>query len=163
MSRTRSAAIILLAAAAGLFAIGTTIEKNRDHHDQPAATAETGGAHDGARETAEHREAEQRGAHTEGESEESKGLDTDRESTGLVVLAVLASLALAALVWRRPQRLVWIVVGLVAVTFAVFDLAEVAHQLDESATGLAAVAALVGAAHLAVAAIAARDAAMARS
>ena len=38
--------------------------------------------------------------------------------------------------------------------FAVFDIAEIRHQLEESHTGIAALAALVAAAHLAAAATA---------
>ena len=38
--------------------------------------------------------------------------------------------------------------------FAVFDIAEIRHQLDESRTGLAVLAAVIAAAHLAAAATA---------
>lgn len=48
--------------------------------------------------------------------------------------------------------------ALVALGSALFDIAEVARQLDESREGVAVVAAFVAAGHLAVAAIAGRAA-----
>lgn len=141
----RLAAIALLVAGAGLFAAGTSVERGR-HHDEPA----TGTALAEAREQAETHDAAERGT-----SDEGRILGVDREATGLVILAVLASLALAALLWRRPVREVWLAAGLVALAFAVFDVAEVVHQLVESDAGLATLAALVAVAHAATAGIAA--------
>jgi hypothetical protein len=70
---------------------------------------------------------------------------------------VLVSLALAALLWQRPTRAVWRITGVIALAFAVFDIAELVHQLDESAAGLAALATAVALAHLATTGIAAAE------
>lgn len=151
MRGLRLAAIALLVAGAGLFAAGTSVERG-SHHDEPA----TGAALAEARGDAEAREqAETHDAAERGTSDEGRILGVDREATGLVILAVLASLALAALLWRRPVRAVWLAAGLVALAFAVFDVAEVVHQLVESDAGLAILAALVAVAHAATAGIAA--------
>jgi hypothetical protein len=66
---------------------------------------------------------------------------------------VLVSLLLAALVWRRPDRRLLIVIAVVAAAFAVLDSAEVAHQLDDNA-GLALLAGLIAVLHAATAALA---------
>jgi hypothetical protein len=70
------------------------------------------------------------------------------------VLAVAVSLALALGLWIRDER--WLAIATVgaAVVFAVFDVAEVAHQVDESQTGLAVLAAVIAAGHIAAAAAA---------
>lgn len=148
MNRLRLIAAALLVIGAGLFAIGTSVEKSR-HHDEQAASGELRASHDEGAESDEHREAEGADAHSGAtENKEGKILGVDRESTGLVVVAVLVSLALAAALWKRPSPVVWVVVAVVSLAFAVFDVAEIAHQLDESASGLATLAALVAAAHL---------------
>ena len=93
-------------------------------------------------------------AHAES-SEELLGIDP--ESSGLLGVAVVVSLLSAAAVvgWAgRP-----IVLGIVALAMAGFcalDIREVAHQLTESRTALAILAAVVAALHLAAAALAAR-------
>jgi Flp pilus assembly protein TadB len=152
VSRLRLIAIVLLVAAAALFAIGTSIERSR-HHDEPA-TARVEEGHDEARESAEHRATVSSNAHAD-ESSEGTVLGVDRESTSLLVLAVAVSIALALLLWQRPQRWVWLTVAGVTAVFAVFDVAEVLHQLDESAAGLVAIAMAVAVAHATTAGIAA--------
>ena len=155
MNRRQLAAIALLVVGAALFAIGTSVEKNR-HHDEPAAAAEANESHSEAGESAEQREAEEVEGHSEAtESGEGEILGIDRESTGLVVVAVLASLALAAALWRRPSTPVWIIAAVVAIAFAFFDVAEIIHQLDESDAALATLAAIVATAHVGTAVIAA--------
>lgn len=152
MSRRQLAAIVLLVAGAALFTIGTSIEKNRHHNEAPAAEA---GAQSEAGESAEQHQAERTAGHTESSGSEGKVLGIDRESTGLVALALLVSLALAGALWKRPTRTVWLIVGVVALAFAIFDIAEIVHQLDESAPGLAAIAVAVALAHAATAGISA--------
>ena len=156
MNRRQLAAIVLLVIGAALFVIGTSVEKNR-HHDEPPASAEAGGSTSEAGESAEQHQAEGTAGHSESSGTEGKILGIDRESTGLVVLAVLISLALAAALWKQPTRVVWVIVGLVALAFAVFDVAEIVHQLDESAPELAAIAVAVALAHAGTAGIAAVD------
>jgi O-antigen ligase len=77
---------------------------------------------------------------------------TDPESTSLVVLAIVASLLLAAGCWFRPEwRRLLVVTAFAMAAFAVLDLREVIHQLDESDTGLASVAGAVATLHVAAA------------
>ena len=136
---------VLLIVAAGLFVIGVTVERDSDNHsDEPAAET---GEHNEANESAESIEAEN-AERASGEAEEAEGddervLGVDVESPHLVVAAVVASLVLAALVWRRPNRRLLIVIAVVAAAFAVLDVAEVAHQLDEDNAGLALLAGIV--------------------
>jgi len=77
---------------------------------------------------------------------------TDPESTPLVVLAIVASLLLAAGCWFRPEwRWLLVVTALAMAAFAILDLREVIHQLDESDAGLASVAGAVATFHVAAA------------
>ena len=85
-------------------------------------------------------------------SEERNGEETlfgtDPETTPLVVLAIVASLLLAAGCWFRPEwRWLLVVTALAMAAFAVLDLREVIHQLDESNTGLAVLAGAVAILH----------------
>ena len=154
MNRRQLAAIILLLVGAALFVLGTSVEKNR-HHNEPAPATQVSESHnEGGGESAEQHQAESAVGHPESTGE-GKVLGIDRESTALVGLALLASLALAAALWKHPTRAVWLIVGLVAVAFAIFDVAEVVHQLDESAPGLAAIAVAVALAHASTAGISA--------
>ena len=77
------------------------------------------------------------------------------ESTVVVVAAVAVSLMLAAGLWLSRRRAVVVAAALVAGMFAVFDIAEVAHQLDESRRALAALAVGVALGHAAITLIAA--------
>ena len=79
-------------------------------------------------------------------------LGIDAESPAAVAAAVAVSLALAVGLWLLNRR--WLALWLSAfgVVFAVFDIAEISHQLDESRTGLAVLAAVIAAVHLAAAA-----------
>jgi len=70
------------------------------------------------------------------------------------VLAVVAGLGLAALVTSRFGRLrgVLLAIAATALFWAILDVREVVHQLDESRNGVAAIAMTVAALHLAAAA-----------
>ena len=70
----------------------------------------------------------------EAESEESEEsvLGIDLESPLAVASGVLLSLLLAAGLWFTDRRDAAIVAAVFAGVFAVFDVAEVVHQLDES-------------------------------
>jgi hypothetical protein len=88
-----------------------------------------------------------------------KLLGVNPEATGLLVVAVVVSLLLAGAVWRLGASS--LVLGAVALSMAAFgalDVREVAHQANESHTGLMVLAALVAVLHLAAAALAARAA-----
>ena len=94
-------------------------------------------------------------AHAEGGGESDTVLGIDVESTPLIVLAVVASLALAAGAWARPDsRGLLTLIGIAMLAFAVLDIREVVHQLDEDETGLALLAGLVALLHLAAAGLA---------
>lgn len=130
--------VVLMVAATALFAVGVAAERARgDDH----AAVESGA----------HGESGEAG---EGASGEAVG-GVDTESWPLVALAAAASLALAAAVWRRPRwRAALVVAAAAMAAFALFDVREVAHQIDESAAGLAVVAVAVAALHGAAAVLA---------
>jgi hypothetical protein len=142
MSRLRWALVALLVASTALFTVGVVAERS---HPEPTST---------------HVEA----AHEEGEAGERPEqvepdetlFGIDLESTPLIVLAVIVGLALAALVatqfGMRPGVLAAIAV--VALAWAVLDVREIAHQLDESNTGIALVALAAAVLHATAAALA---------
>ncbi|MET8413002.1 hypothetical protein ABZV34_33890 [Streptomyces sp. NPDC005195] len=159
--RLPAALAVLLLACAALLTIGACVEhrSGSDHHDtQTAATGESG------RENAEqpgHTEGDEgkqpeagAGAHTEQPRDESKEtvLDVPVESPAAVAAMGAVSVALAAPVWRRPVRPVAAVLAAFTVGAAVLDVAEVAHQVTENRTGLAALAGLIAALRLLTAA-----------
>jgi hypothetical protein len=122
----RSALVALLAAATILFAIGVIAE--------PSPAAEP------THEEATHEPDQLEGA----------------ESTPLVVLAVVVGLALAAGAATRlgRRRAFLLAVAAIALAWAALDARELAHQLDESRAGIAAIAAAVALLHLGAAAAA---------
>jgi hypothetical protein len=136
--------VVLVVAATALFVAGVAAERAR---------GETGRAP-----VAHHTETE--GGETGGEAAEGGHASesvagVNAESWPLVALAAAASLALAAAVWRRPGwRLALALTAGAMALFALLDVREVAHQLAESAVGLAVVAAAVAALHGAAAAVA---------
>ncbi len=76
----------------------------------------------------------------------------DPESTPLVVVAVVLSLALAAGCWLRPGwRWLLVLTAVAMVAFAALDVREVVHQFDESNAGLGLIALLVAVLHAAAA------------
>jgi hypothetical protein len=105
--------------------------------------------------SAEH-EAAEHAATADGHDEDEERLPgVDVESPRAVTAAVVVSLALAVGLWLRQRR--WLATGVVAVVFAVFDIAEVAHQARASGGGLIVLAAIAAAGHLAAGLIAAVD------
>jgi hypothetical protein len=146
---------LLIAAASVLFAIGAAIEPS-NHHDEGVSA-----------ESAEHVEGESAEAHAQeagGESgeagDENEDLfGVDVESTPLVVLAVVGSLALALAAYVRPGwRPLLLVIAIAMLAFAALDVRELVHQLDESNGGVAVIAAVVAALHLAASGVAWRQA-----
>ncbi len=135
----------LLIAAAGLFAVGIATEGDV-HHDN-VATAESG----------EHAEATEAAGHRQqGETAETgeRVLGINLESTPLVVLAVIISVALAAATWRHDHRLILLATALFAAAFAVLDVAEFSHQIRRSAITISAIAATIAVLHAAAALLA---------
>ena len=70
------------------------------------------------------------------------------EATGLVVIAVALSLLLAALIMTVASPLVPAGIAAAMPAFTVLDVREVTHQLAESRSGLATLAAAVALLHL---------------
>jgi hypothetical protein len=113
-------------------ATATTTTANAE--ESPAAHAAEGGAANAA------------------QHKELRPFGIEVEAVPFVVLAALASLALAALGWARPR---WLL-GLGAITaamfaFGVLDVREAFHQSNEDQTGLVILAAVIAALHFAAA------------
>jgi Flp pilus assembly protein TadB len=147
----RALLVALIAAATAAFVVGVALERGESHEEPAAAHAE--GAE--ARESPEQRAAERAGervpAHSES-GEELKPLGVDVEAWPFVAVAALVSLGLAAAAYRRPDSAaLLLVVAAAMLAFTVLDVREVFHQHDEENTGLAFLAAVVAALHLAAA------------
>lgn len=154
--RARRAAAIFLLLTAGLFAVGVSLEG--DTHSETSETVDADQSAGGSEEPhaeAGHEDGEASTSESQGESGEGETvLGIDAESPATVTLAVLASVALAAGLWFTKRRSVAIATIVVAGLFALFDIAEVVHQLDGSSTGLAGLAGLLAIGHIASAVLA---------
>ena len=128
----RGALALLLVVTGCLFAVGSTIERHHRHHESTATkSSETGGATSG--ET-----SGKNGGETGGEASKPKPAEhvsaeavsrifgVDTESKALSIIAVIASLALAAAVWLRPARVVLVAVAVFGLVFAAGDGRELA-------------------------------------
>lgn len=144
---------LLLAACAVLLIIGVSIEHSSasDRHDARPAAADQY-KHEGEGEGEGEHAGEGTEAHTEQAGSESSEtvLGVSIESPGTVGAMTVVSVALAALVWRRPTRPVTAVLVAFAVGAGVLDVAEVGHQVTEDRMGLASLAALIAALRLLV-------------
>jgi hypothetical protein len=157
LTRLRGALVVLLVGSACLFAVGSTIERNHGHHESSTAkstevSGKEGGGETGAESAGE--SSKPSADHHTGEAG-SRILGVDTESVGLSVAAFAASLLLAGAIWLLPSTLVLFTIVGFGLVFAAGDGRELVHQLDESNNGLAAVAALLVAVHLAICALAA--------
>ena len=136
----RVAVATCLLLGAGLFAVGTALERSGDGHQEPGIESpneESGEGH-----------AEDVPSQEQAIGSEERIFGIDRESGPLVALGIAISVVLAvSVVLTRSAAALGIAVAF-AVTFAAFDLAEVVHQLDESRGGLAALAALIAVLHV---------------
>jgi hypothetical protein len=171
----RRALVVLILAATAALVLGVALERDARSHEAlrtsgeaaPVRHAAESGVGSEAGETGESTEsgtvsgAPPRGERAREERSE-RLLGVDPESSGLLAVAVVVSLALAALVWRGEPPWLLGLVALVMAAFAALDVREVVHQIDESRTGLTLVALLVAALHLAAAGLAARAAMSAR-
>jgi len=154
VSALRWTLVALLVASTALFAVGVSIERSEaDKHIEPAAAQSEAAEPEGADEQEGETHAEPTAGETE--SDDERVLGVDLESTPLIVLAVLAGLALAALAATRFGRLrgALLAIAAIALVWAILDVREVAHQLDESRDGAALIAMTVAALHLAAAAV----------
>jgi hypothetical protein len=145
-------AVLLIAATAAL-AVGMLVERaGRDQHALES-TESNGHTESGASTEGEAAENSEGEAGETGGEERLFGIDT--ESPATIAAAVAASLLMAAAVWWRPRRGVFAVGALFCLGAAIFDIREVVHQAGEDLAGLAALAVLVAALHLAAGAVAA--------
>lgn len=159
--------VALLVASTAAFVVGVSVERSDgDTHGETAATAESREAAESGEEHAgeagEGGATEEEEAHAEstpGETDEGEGEETllgvDLDATPFVALAAAFSIALAFAVWLRPAwGLLLATVAIAMIVFAALDAREVLHQLDEENTGLAVLAGMVAALHLAAAGVA---------
>jgi hypothetical protein len=87
---------------------------------------------------------------------ELRPLGVNIEAVPFIVLAALASLALAALGWARPRWLLGLaMVATAMIVFGALDVREAFHQSDENQTGLVILAAVIAALHVGAAGTAA--------
>jgi len=133
----------LLITAAALFAVGIATEG--DTHDH-AANSEAGEQGEATTEV-EHEQTE-----VEGTGERILGVNL--ESTPLVAFAVIISVALAAVTWRRDDKLILLATALFAAGFGALDVAEFSHQIRESAPTIALIAAIIALLHVGAAVLA---------
>ena len=175
LSQPRWLLTSLLITGAALFAVGIAAERNASAHHtetgieavnptettngQTAAVVESGGDEathtDGTTgEGTTHTEVLGGEPTAQSETSAETVLGLNLESDALVIVAVALSLALAALTWLRNRRSPLLATMVFALVFAVFDIAEVAHQLKESRAGLAVFAAAIALVHLATALVA---------
>lgn len=152
LARVITAALLIASAAA--FATGATIERHTVSTESPPTQhhAETGtpgenssGENPGGESPAGSGESSATHAAEQG-SEDLLGINP--EATGLVVIAVVVSLLLAALVLTVRSPLLAAFVALIMLAFTALDIRELTHQLHESRPGLAALAATVAVLHL---------------
>lgn len=140
------AVLVLLATAA--FVIGVGTERSSGHSETTSEHTES----DEAAETHEGGECGEAGERDESHAEESETIvGIDAESTPIVAVGVLLSMALAGAALRWPRRDVFAVAALFCVSFAALDGRELAHQVEERADDVATFAALALLSHLAAA------------
>jgi hypothetical protein len=166
----RAVLLALVLAATAAFVVGVAVERasgEAGHHDTaspvaPGKGAAAGAAHaeSGGESQAAHAAEGAAGAPTGTRAAEThaelRPLGINIEAWPFVIAAVLASLALAAAAWVRPQTPELLaVVALAMLAFAALDIREVAHQLDVDKDGVAVLADAVAALHLAAALVAA--------
>lgn len=154
MSRLRGALVLLLIGSACLFFVGSTIERHNRHHEAAAApAAESSTSGESGSEGSKPAEKHVEGNHGEAGA---KILGINTESLALSIVAVVLSLLLAVAIWLGLWvRLVLLAAAAFGLVFAAGDARELVHQINESNSGLASVAAVLIVLHLLVAAVAA--------
>lgn len=119
------------------------------------STEGSGAPNEGGESAATHAAESHADAKTESHKE-LRPLGVDIEAVPFVVLAALASLALAALGWVRPRWLLGLAtIAAAMLVFGALDVREAFHQSDENQTSLVILAAVIAAAHFAAAGTAA--------
>lgn len=155
-TRLRRLLALALLVSAGLFVVGVVVERSQHGSESHAATSRESGHGEEGEEGGEGHTGEPapEPAPESGESSE-RLLGIDPESTALVIVALLASVALAVAVLRTTSAAVLWVALVFGLAFAVLDVRELVHQADGSRTGLVLLAGAVAVLHLTVAALAA--------
>src|SRR3954447_26626187 len=152
----RRTLVVLIAAATAALVVGVALERDARTHEALRTSGETApvrhaaqsGSGSEAGETGQNTEsgtvsgAPPRGERVREEPSE-RLLGVDPESTGVLAIAVVVSLALAALVWRGAAPWLLVLVALVMAAFAALDIREAVHQIDESRAGLTLLALLL--------------------
>ena len=147
----RAALAALLVASAALFAFGVARE-HAIHHEEPKASAPAAesrtesGSESGAG-TESHASTPTEATHSESTAEASV-LGVDLESWPLVLAFGAVCVGLAIAVVRSRARVVLLATAVVVGVAAVFDVAEIVHQANESQTELVIIAAGVLILHL---------------
>jgi hypothetical protein len=139
----------LLVVSAVLFAVGSTLERHQRGKESTVASHQEGSGGESGGES---------GTTARAETHEEKGvtlLGINTESLGLEILAIVSSLLLAAAAWFLGRPLVLLAIIGFALVFAAGDVRELAHQINESQAGIAAIAGTLIVLHLAVAGLAA--------
>jgi hypothetical protein len=134
----------------------TTEASEEEHGERSPSKSESGeaaegreGGHEEGGSGSSERAGGESAAHRENEANGERIFGIDTESTGLVVAAVVVSLALAIALWLSESVVVPLALAAFALLAAVFDVRESFHQIDESRTNLTVIAAVVAALHLA--------------
>lgn len=147
--RLAAAFAVLMQLATAAFVIGVSIERSSGHGESsPEHTESDEGIqpHDDA-ESGHADETESEGAGSDAEDSETiAGIRV--ESTPIIVVGVVLSLALAGAALGWPRREVFAAAAMFCAAFALLDGRELVHQLDEQAGTVATVAALALVLHL---------------
>jgi hypothetical protein len=137
------------------FVIGTSIERHNSTHESAAQLRAEGAASHAPEpggESAATRAAETARSTKSETHKELRPLGVNIEAVPFIVLAALASLALAALGYTRPRWLLGLgAIASAMVVLGALDVREAFHQSDESRTGLVILAAVIAALHFAAA------------
>lgn len=118
-----------------------------ENHDEDAEAEEANEA--SSVPVASEPEGEEAEEHADEASETILGVNP--ESSGTVAAAVVISLLLAAALWFWGTPAIVVIAAGFALLFTALDVREVLHQINESRGGLAAVALVAAALHVAVA------------
>jgi hypothetical protein len=144
-------AAVLLVLSAALFSAGVVVEHSGGDTHAAVAPSGTGGRTETGQEGSEsHEQTEPAGQAAATEAGSERVLGASVESPGTVVAVVVVSLLLAGLVWWYRRSWVLVAVAVFAAGAAVFDIAEVVHQVRAGRVGVGGLAVLVAALHVAV-------------
>lgn len=152
----RKVLVSLIVLSTIAFVVGSLLERSSaETHGSESGVEQPGDADEGEEVEGTGESTAPAGESSE-ESSDEQVFGIDPESTGVLLVAVVVSLLLAAGCWFRPEwRWLLVVTALAMAVFAVLDLRELIHQVDESNAGLAVVAGAVAILHGAAAVAAA--------